>query len=100
MKVLYFDCGCSHRSWSLTVRFSSRVLMYSFVAPTYSGLDVISVVEMKCAVGWVFTVGRRGDVRVDLGCSKRVFVSLVDALVGDALIGHGSLFSGILEEYP
>ena len=36
---------------------SSRVLMYSFLAPTYSGLDVISVVEMKCAVVWVFTVG-------------------------------------------
>ena len=47
---------------------SSRVLVYSFVAPTYSGLDVISVVEMKCVVGWVFSVGRRGDVRVDLGC--------------------------------
>ena len=47
---------------------SSRVLMYSFVAPTYSSLDVISVVGMKCVVGWVFTVGRRDDVRVDLGC--------------------------------
>ena len=47
---------------------SSRVLVYSFVALTYSGLDVSSVVEMKCVVGWVFSVGRRGDVRVDLGC--------------------------------
>ena len=68
MKDFYFDCGCSHLSWSLTALFSSRVLVYSFVAPTYSGLDVIRVVEMKCVVRWVFTVRRRGDVRVDLGC--------------------------------
>ena len=39
---------------------------------------------MKCVVGWVFSIGRRGDVRLDLGCSKRIFVSFVDALAGDA----------------